>query len=91
MLPKLAWMRLSEYLERRPARVTINHPLRHTEHHSQSLLNGVEDSGGHLWGGVPVVAPMALPRFWPLRPVDSWPISSLMTRAGMPASSSQVA
>jgi hypothetical protein len=35
--------------------VTLNRPLRDSERNCQSLLDGVDDPGGHLWGGVPVV------------------------------------
>ena len=42
-------------------------------------------------GGVPVVGAHGAARCWPARLVASCPITSSMTRAGTPASSSQVA
>ena len=61
------------------------------EGEGQSLVECLDNSGGHLRGGVPVAgadaaATLPLPQ-WRLR---SSSISSSMTRAGMPSSSSQV-
>jgi hypothetical protein len=36
--------------------VTLNHQLRYSEHDRQPLLDGIDDPGGHLRGGVPVVS-----------------------------------
>jgi hypothetical protein len=35
--------------------MTLNPQLRYPEHDRQPLLDGVDDPGGHLRGGVPVV------------------------------------
>jgi hypothetical protein len=52
---KLVWMRPSEHSERRPVRVAFGQVFGQLEHDSQSLLNGVDDPGGHLRGGLSVV------------------------------------
>jgi hypothetical protein len=36
--------------------VTLNRPVRYSEHDRQPLLNGLNDPAGHFRGGVPVVS-----------------------------------
>ena len=36
--------------------MTLNRQLRYFEHDRKPLLDGVDDPGGHLWGGVSVVS-----------------------------------
>jgi hypothetical protein len=55
VLLKLAVMGLSEHSQRWPVGVTLNRPLRDSDHDHQSLLNGLNHPVGHLRGGVPVV------------------------------------
>ena len=61
--------------------------------HRKPGIECADDPGLHLGGRVPVDRPIGLPRSdaHDGRRVAAWPISSSITRVGMPSSSSQVA
>jgi hypothetical protein len=60
------------------------------KHDHETLVDRFNHTGGHGVGGVLVAGTDPLPPSSSPRRLRSWPISSSITRAGMPASSSQV-
>jgi len=71
--------------------VTLKDLLSDLQDHREALLDGRGDAGGHLGGGVPVVGAHGAAPQLAAATGGFVAISSSMTRAGMPASSSQVA
>jgi hypothetical protein len=68
------------------SRVRLGDP----QHYRQRFIDGGHDPDGHLRRGVPVAGANAIPAVDLGMALRSCPISSSITRWGMPASSSQV-